>query len=158
MNQAMEHSTNGSNGHEHREANYKLILYSALGLSVVVFIVFVLMLGTFNILKMKDQALQQEATSPLASPFQIPPEPRLEEHPWESLQKLRAQEEHTLTTYGWQDQKAGVVRIPIQHAMDLLAQRGLPLESQQPQPKNPPAKAGRPVVPAANPAGANHAQ
>ena len=33
-------------------------------------------------------------------------------------------------SYGWVDQQAGVVRIPIDRAMELLAQRGLPTRPQ----------------------------
>ncbi len=33
-------------------------------------------------------------------------------------------------SYGWVDQPAGVVRIPIDRAMELLAQRGLPTRPQ----------------------------
>ena len=40
------------------------------------------------------------------------------------------QEEQTLHSYGWVDQQAGVVRIPIDRAMELLAQRGLPTRPQ----------------------------
>ena len=38
------------------------------------------------------------------------------------LQDLRAQEQTELTTYGWIDQKAGVVRLPIDRAMELTMQ------------------------------------
>jgi hypothetical protein len=38
------------------------------------------------------------------------------------LQDLRANEQTELTTYGWIDQKAGVVRLPIDRAMDLTVQ------------------------------------
>ncbi len=31
-----------------------------------------------------------------------------------------------LNSYGWVDRKHGVIRIPIERAMDLVAQRGLP--------------------------------
>jgi hypothetical protein len=34
-------------------------------------------------------------------------------------------EEQTLDSYSWVDQKTGVVRIPIDRAMQLIAQRGL---------------------------------
>ncbi len=47
-------------------------------------------------------------------------------NPPEALQELRATEEAVLTTYGWVDRKNGVVHIPIDRAMDLLLQRGLP--------------------------------
>ena len=39
-------------------------------------------------------------------------------------------ENEVLGSYDWVDQKNGVVRIPIDRAMDLLAQRGLPVISQ----------------------------
>jgi hypothetical protein len=42
------------------------------------------------------------------------------------INDFRLKEEQTLNSYGWVDQQAGVVRIPIEHAMQLLAQRGLP--------------------------------
>ncbi len=40
---------------------------------------------------------------------------------------FRAQEHEVLTTYGWMDKNAGVVRIPIERAKDLLIERGLPV-------------------------------
>lgn len=70
--------------------------------------------------------------SPLATAVQVPPEPRLEPKPWESMQALRAHEEHVLHGYGWQDEKAGIVRIPIEKAMDMIMQPGrLPVGQQQ---------------------------
>jgi hypothetical protein len=38
-----------------------------------------------------------------------------------TLQDLRAQEAKQVTSYGWVDQKAGVVRLPIDRAMELTA-------------------------------------
>lgn len=40
---------------------------------------------------------------------------------------MRLREENTLSTYDYVDKNAGTVRIPIDRAMDLLAQRGLPV-------------------------------
>ncbi len=40
---------------------------------------------------------------------------------------LHAREELLLDNYTWADQKAGKVRIPIDRAMELIAQRGLPV-------------------------------
>ena len=40
---------------------------------------------------------------------------------------FRAHEHEVLTTYGWTDKNAGVVRIPIERAKDLLLERGLPV-------------------------------
>ncbi len=53
--------------------------------------------------------------------------PRLQISPTQDLAAFRAQEDRELTTYGWINRTSGVVRIPIERAMDLLAQRGLPV-------------------------------
>jgi hypothetical protein len=50
----------------------------------------------------------------------IPP-PRLQISETVDLDQLRKHEQSLLTNYGWADQKAGVVRIPINEAMDMLA-------------------------------------
>jgi hypothetical protein len=44
------------------------------------------------------------------------------------------QENKRLTTYGWVDPKVGVVRIPVEEAMKLLAERGLPARDVNSQP------------------------
>ncbi len=56
----------------------------------------------------------------------MPPAPRLQPDPIEDLNSLRASEHNLLNDYGWVDPKAGVVRIPIDQAMQLMVQRGLP--------------------------------
>jgi len=60
---------------------------------------------------------------------QLPPEPRLQTNPRQDLRDLRAREDQTLTTYGWVDKNAGIVRIPIERAMSLTVERGLPTRS-----------------------------
>jgi hypothetical protein len=55
-----------------------------------------------------------------------PPEPRLEANPVEPRVRMQADEDWVLRSYGWVDEKAGMVRIPIDRAMDLMAERGLP--------------------------------
>ena len=56
----------------------------------------------------------------------LPPEPRLQTDPRADLQELRAHESSMLSTYGWVDKAAGIVRIPVDEAMRITAQRGLP--------------------------------
>ncbi len=54
------------------------------------------------------------------------PEPRLEDDERTEINDFRYQQDETLSSYGWVDQNAGVVHIPIDRAMQLIAQRGLP--------------------------------
>ena len=65
---------------------------------------------------------------PLAATEQnrLPPEPRLQTNPRQDLQDFREQEDTILKSYGWVDRNAGIVRVPIEEAMKLTVQRGLP--------------------------------
>jgi hypothetical protein len=55
-----------------------------------------------------------------------PPAPHLQEGPARDLALFRAEEERTLASYGWVDEQKGIARIPIEEAMRILAERGLP--------------------------------
>jgi len=46
------------------------------------------------------------------------------------LEEFRQKEDQTLDTYGWVDQNAGVVRIPIERAKELALERGFPVRGQ----------------------------
>ncbi len=52
--------------------------------------------------------------------------PKLEVNVAADLAGLREAERLNLNTYGWVDRTAGVVRVPIDRAMQLLLERGLP--------------------------------
>jgi hypothetical protein len=53
------------------------------------------------------------------------PDPRLEDDERGELKSVLLDEEQKLNSYGWVDEKAGVVRVPIERAMQLVVQRGL---------------------------------
>jgi hypothetical protein len=54
---------------------------------------------------------------------------------------LRREEDAILTTYGWVDRQAGVVRIPIDVAMKQVLEEGFPVR----QPDSAPPAAGTPA-------------
>src|SRR4029077_20984738 len=54
------------------------------------------------------------------------PEPRLQADYFGDLAKVRQQWNQRLNSYGWLDQNAGKVHIPIERAMELTVERGLP--------------------------------
>jgi len=62
----------------------------------------------------------------------LPPEPRLQVSAPKDLEQYKAAQGEILNSYGWVDQKAGIVRIPIERAMDILVQRGLPVRGAAP--------------------------
>ncbi len=55
------------------------------------------------------------------------PQPRLERNERLEINDFRLQEEKQLNSYGWVDEKAGVAHIPIESAMQLIVDRGLPV-------------------------------
>jgi len=56
----------------------------------------------------------------------------LEVRPVQELRAFREAEDERLSTYGWVDQSKGVVHIPIERAIDIVAQRGLPARKESP--------------------------
>jgi hypothetical protein len=116
-------------GHEERDTNIRAILWFALSLALTIIVVMVLMKFLFGVLPSPGPA-----TSSMSSvqASELPPEPRLQVNAPEDLRKMRAQEDSTLESYGWINKQDGIVRIPIDRAMDLLGQRGLPPLPQPP--------------------------
>jgi hypothetical protein len=61
-----------------------------------------------------------------AAPAPTPPLPRLEAAPGETLDRYRSIQARQLNSYSWVDRSAGIVRIPVDRAIELTAERGLP--------------------------------
>jgi hypothetical protein len=55
----------------------------------------------------------------------IPPLPRLQVYPVRHWKDFQQAERERLETYGWMDQSTGAVHIPIERAIDLIAERGV---------------------------------
>lgn len=67
-----------------------------------------------------DMALEKVTGASGAQPVLLTNEPAV-------LDEFRKREDRTLQTYGWVDQNAGLVRIPIDRAKDLALERGFPV-------------------------------
>ncbi|MBM3820857.1 MAG: hypothetical protein FJW14_17840 [Acidimicrobiia bacterium] len=78
---------------------------------------------------MIDRAIEVgEQRYPLAEGQEqrLPPAPRLQQFPHSELYQFRVGEDQLLHNYGWMNREGGVVHIPIDEAMRLLVERGLP--------------------------------
>jgi len=112
--------------HETSDVNVRPLAWLGVGLAVLIVISIVAMKGVFVYLD-RQQARSDVAPSPIMTQRpQQPPEPRLQTTPVPNRKLIVEQENKRLTAYGWVDQKSGVVRIPVDQAMKLLAERGLP--------------------------------
>ena len=119
------------NRHEHRDVNVLALGKFAIGMVIVTVFSIGLVAGIFQyLLHRVGGAPLSRMESPATDARQLPPEPRLEETPAIDLQEMRAAEDNLQSTYGWLDQSAGTVRLPIDRAMDLVVQHGLPSRAQ----------------------------
>jgi hypothetical protein len=83
------------------------------------------LLGVFE----RQNERKQTQVYPMAATDQnrLPPAPRFQENPQQELQDLRAKQKAMLEGYGWVNKDNGVARIPIDEAMKIIVQRGLPV-------------------------------
>ena len=122
--------------HEASDVNIRAIFGFGGALIVVAIVVHLAVWGLFRLLDSRatERGL---AVYPLAAGQEerLPPEPRLQTAPREDLDALRAREDETLRSYGWVDRNGGVVRIPIDRAMELTLERGLPARPATQEPR-----------------------
>jgi hypothetical protein len=113
--------------HETSDVNVRGIFVLAVGLVVVTAFFSFLVWVLFEFLQVRE-ATRVVPEYPLAATQEtrLPPEPRLQTDPRGDLQELRTEEDRLLNSYGWVDKSTGTVRIPIEEAMRLMVQRGLP--------------------------------
>jgi hypothetical protein len=113
--------------HETSDANINAVFVFAAGLTVVCMVAALVVWGLFRLFA-SQAATEYVPQYPMAitQAPRVPPEPRLQTNPREDLRELRAHEDALLATYGWVDRNAGVVRLPIDEAMKLTLERGLP--------------------------------
>jgi hypothetical protein len=117
---------NGSTFTESDGINYRGIVVFMAILAVTTFICQGIVVGMFKFFD-KSAADADTPRAVMSAPTgTMPPPPNLLTDEPGNLKKFRASEEETLDTYGWQDKNAGVVRLPIARAKELLLERGLP--------------------------------
>jgi len=129
--------------YEHEDLSPLGVFYFLGGLAIVGITIYFILLGMYRFLDSYDRR-HQPAANPMAvntgvnpnvmAPREIQqqidktfPKPVLEySERTQFIQELE-NEDNALESYDWVDQNAGIVRIPIEQAMDLVAQRGLPV-------------------------------
>ncbi len=112
-------------GYETRDANTAGVLGFLGALAMVIAFVFLCTWGLFRQYTVSDQT--GGSASVFANVREVPPGPVLQVRPDEDLEHMLARQKQTLETYGWENRQAGTVRIPIERAMELLLQKGLPV-------------------------------
>lgn len=113
-------------GYERRDASIRGLLLFGLGLAIVIVFTFFAMKWTFNWLSAETPLGSPAAPFEAPNTRPLPPSPRVQPNPHMDLASYCKQQVNTLNSYGWIDKQNGVVRIPVDRAMDLLLQQGFP--------------------------------
>jgi hypothetical protein len=137
---APEHEAQGGQDpalkHETGDVNVFAVTRFGIGLVLLCLVAFALLFGLFRFFQAREAAEQPPAQPGVNVTAQrLPPEPRLQSTPVVDLRAVRAAEDQILNDYAWVDPDHGVVRIPIEKAIDLLARRGLPARPGAGQPE-----------------------
>ena len=118
-------SEQNQKAYEISDAHFRHIMWGGIGLAGIMIIAFVLMYALLGHFESREQATATPP-SPLAEGRPLPPEPRLQVTPEFDLKTYRASEDALVNNYGWVSKEAGVVRIPVDRAMELMLERGFP--------------------------------
>ncbi len=113
-------------GHEESDTNIRAVLWFAVSLIVTIVVVQIVLVWLLRAFPKPEARIPSPVAAAASAAAQLPPEPRLQVNAPEDLKMLREHEESVLDSYGWVDKENGIVRIPIDRAIDILAQRGLP--------------------------------
>lgn len=115
------------------DENMRAILRFGVWMVVSAVIIYAALFGLFQYFDWQA-AVADPAQNPLlagekppASPAARFPQPRLQANAAADQVKVRAQEDELLNTYGWVDRQAGVVHLPIDRAMQMIAEHGVPV-------------------------------
>lgn len=106
-----------------REIDVRALVYGTAGLVIIV-IVFAALMWWLSV-GLRDWLVASDPPLPVlpeARIQELPPEPRLQTSPEADLRALRREEDAILGGYRWIDEGAGVAQIPIERAMEMMAQ------------------------------------
>lgn len=125
MSDERAHGASGGEAGLDREIHVKTFVWFGAGFVGLTVLALVAMVLLF-----KGLERQADRRDPALSPIQeanqrrLPPGPNLQTTPEKDLAAVRAAEETRLHSYGWIDQSQGVAHIPIERAIEILAERG----------------------------------
>ena len=111
-----------------QEINTRGVVWTIVGVALTTAVSMVLMVWLMNSFLASKEAANP-APSPLAEAREVwtPPGPALQNYPpTVDIEAFEAHEEALATSFGWVDEEARIVRIPVADALEVLRDRGFP--------------------------------
>lgn len=103
-------------------------VYLVGGLIVAITLIYAALMWPFSMELFERVERSDPPASPIAAARErnLPPAPRLQPDPAQEMQELRHWESRVLGSYGWVDRSQGIARIPVERAIELTLEEGLP--------------------------------
>ena len=119
---------NGDVRYEEKDINERSTFWFGFWVLAVMVVVSVLVKPLYDLLATREDESQPPAAYVAGTDPALlePPTPRLQVKPEKDLATLRAQEDAILTSYAWVEKDRGIVRLPVEEAMRIVAEHGLP--------------------------------
>jgi len=121
-------------GYEPKDVSVRLVLLTVLSGLLVVALSGAALYGLPRLYATLEPVSPEPPLSPLERLAPEPPPPQIQVEPAEDLATYLARERSILESYAWRDQEAGIARIPVERAMQLLVERGWPQPAAGPPP------------------------
>jgi hypothetical protein len=139
----------GPSGHgtefEREDLSSRAVFAFMIGLAIIGVVIYFVIVGMYSYLDRYERS-QMTTASPLAPSMEVSSRrvtadyvekkfkengaPMLEQDERGQFRDFLINQESQLNSYGWVDETAGVAHIPIERAMELTVQRGLPVRPQ----------------------------
>ena len=119
-------AVNESVAYERKDVNAWAILWIGVAMIVAAVVIHTAVWWLFDAFDRREALKGRPPATLVQAQRPAVPEPRLQTDAPADLNVMRETEKNELESYGWIDQQKGVVRIPVERAMELLVQRGLP--------------------------------
>lgn len=131
----MSHDSHGKGGFERTDAAAGATFRAGLAILAIMVVTAVLVVPLYRLLARSETAKQPPPAEVVKTEMSEPVRtfPRLVESEPRVLAEFRKAEDALLTSYGWVEKDKGLVRIPIDEAMRLVAERGPPRFPAAPQ-------------------------
>jgi len=117
---------NNNLGYEASDAKFKPIFIAGLSLLAIMIVGMLISYFLFGVFQ-KSSEKRSKPVSPLAQERQLPEGPRLQVDPDYDWVVFEAKQDSILNSYGWISKEAGVVRVPIEKAIEISLERGFPV-------------------------------
>ena len=129
-------------GYEHTDAGVGVIIKFGVWLLISALVIHVGMWLAFVLLVQWKEGSDPEFPLAQGQERRLPAGAQLQPIPVNDIYRFRLQEEDVLHNYRWIDRQGGRTQIPIDEAMRLTIERGLPTRVQQPDPAAAPLSPG----------------